>query len=65
MLKWKGLRLKLISDMKRYEGLEDNRIENTRAGIDLLVRLYGQHGVTAKTLIFCGDEARARKLAEQ
>ena len=55
LLKWRGLELKLISDMRREEMIGEEMRENDRAGIDLLVELYQNHGYTAKTLIFCGN----------
>ena len=55
LLNWKGLEFKLISDMAREEGIGDEKHFNPHAGIDLLERLYTIHGITAHTLIFCGD----------
>lgn len=63
LLKWKGLDFKLVSDMGRVEGPKN--INNPHAGLDLLDKLYVQHGITAKTLIFCGDEKRGKKLAAE
>jgi hypothetical protein len=43
LLNWRGLKFKLISDMKR----EEEKGPNFEAGIDLLERLYSVHGISA------------------
>jgi hypothetical protein len=49
--------------MGRIEGPKN--VNNPQAGLDLLDKLYVQHGITAKTLIFCGDEIRGKRLASE
>ena len=65
LLNWKGLEFKLISDMAREEGVADEKSFNEFAGLDLLERLYTIHGITAHTLIFCGNAARGNENAQK
>ena len=45
--------------------IEKEKVENKKAGIDLLVSLYRNYGITAKTLLYCFDEDRARELVRE
>lgn len=38
---------------------EENGIKNNEAGVDLLERFYKEHGISAKTLIYCNNKANA------
>lgn len=46
--------------MGRWENSNNEFVLNKRAGIDLLIELYNNYGVTARTLIYCGDEKKAQ-----
>jgi hypothetical protein len=49
--------------MTRYEGIVREGYErkaNYNAGIDLLKILYNKHGFNVKTLIYCGNELKAK-----
>lgn len=55
ILNWKGIQLRIISDMVR---LEDEKM-NFYSGIDLLEMLYNKCGYTTPMLIYCSDTKQA------
>lgn len=56
ILNWKGIKLRMISDMVR---LEEKEKTNYYAGIDLLEVLYNEYGYTTPMLIYCSDTKQA------
>jgi hypothetical protein len=61
VMTWKGINMRIISDMVRKEGDTDNFY----AGIDLLKFAFNEAGFTTPIIIFCGQPGRARKTVKE
>lgn len=57
VMTWKGINMRIVSDMVRQEG----NAENYHAGIDLLESAFNKSGYTTPIIIFCGKAGKARK----
>jgi hypothetical protein len=59
ILKWKGKKIKVMSDMKRIEGVNDVMVDE--AGINLVESFHHNFGYTTPIFIYCKNTHAARK----